>query len=1023
MKKILLLFIALLTLGLGSAQAQDNSVRTVTGTVVDEENVPLIGVSIFIEGTQTGVISDASGRFSIRVRPDQVLVFSYIGFNDLKERVGRRNTLNVTMYQKENELDQVVVIGYGKVKKSDLTGSATAVDMKNLKDIPITSVDHALQGRVAGADIMSTTGEPGATTSIRIRGTRSITATNEPLIVVDGVIDGINDLNDINSADIASVTVLKDASSTAIYGARGANGVIVITTKSGSSKKGHPDITFRADAGVSMLPSRIDIMNGTEFARFRDDLAHYISSDSWSVNDQSPLSSHPFPDPEKYGEGTDWVKEITRIAPYQNYNLSLSGQTDAGQYFASLGYNDNQGIIKNSGEQKWTMRLNLDRKLFDWMKVGVLMNYTWRNQKVNAAGITGTSWWSAAIFLNPLLSPTTDFNDLWYSGQKFNSPTILIENVDYYRHHQLMNDTAYLELTPLKGLVIKSQFTYKTYRRGTFYYRPGTLPAKKEGEGGDAERGEYNESTLSSDNTVSYTLESESGHHLNLLGGFVVTKNQSDNLYASGAGYTLDQLQWNNMQAIPDKQNLSVTTSNTLRIIESFLGRVDYNWKSRYYLTASFRYDGASNFASKKKWAFFPSAAFKWNIHNEPFMKGADRVNELALRLSAGRAGNNGISPYQSLARINSNASAYLFDSLQMGTYVDRLEASDLTWEITDTYNAALDMAFFDNRLNITAEAYYAKTKDLLLNVQVANQTGFSTNLANVGRTRNKGVELSIESYNILKPKFSWTTAFTISHNDQIVEDIGSEDFVDAYAPGAASGYRMYGYVKGYPLNALWGFQDAGVWHNQDEIDRNKITKAYASKYQSLGYSKYVDVNHDGVLNKDDLIYLGTADPLIYGGLQNTFNLYGFSLSLYFNYSLGGKIYHLAELYNGNGSQFTNQMRYMQNAWHPTRNPDSDIPRAGSYDQLPSTRILYDASYLRLKSASLGYTFDLRQATKGALRDLRLSVSGDNLYLWKYYAGFDPDVSTSSGGSTLRRIDNDAYPKARTVMFSLQLRY
>ena len=1014
-----------------SSFAQDNSPRSVTGTVLDEEKEPLMGVFVMIEGTKTGTATDAQGRYTIKARPDQVLTYQYIGYNDLKEKVGKRSVIDVTMFSNANELDQVVVIGYGAVKKTDLTGSATAVDMKNLRDIPIASVDHALQGRIAGADIMSTTGAPGATTSIRIRGTRSITATNEPLIVVDGVIDGINDLNDINSADIASITVLKDASSTAIYGARGANGVIVITTKTGSNKKGRPDITFRADAGFSMLPTKMDIMNGAEFARYRNDLATFLTSDNnadATVN--APMSSFPYKDPDKYGEGTDWMDVITRIAPYQNYSLSASGKTDAGQYFASLGFQDNEGIIKNSGERKYMMRLNIDRRLLKWLKVGVLFNYTLRNQRVNNATISGTSWWSAAIFLNPLLDSQADFNDLWYSGQKFNSPLTLINNVTNKYTHQLMNDTGYLEITPIKNLVIKSQFTYKTYQRHYYYYQPGYLPAKKVGEGGTAERNEYDNTTLSSENTINWSLNTDSGHSLNLLAGFTLSKTDANSFTANGKGYTLDQLKWNNMQGIPDKQNMTVTTSNTLRITESFLGRADYNWKSRYYATATFRYDGASNFAANKKWAFFPSAAFKWNIHNEPFMKNAKHVDELALRLSAGRAGNNGISPYQSLPRINTNANAYLFGdgkdggtTMNMGTYVDRLAAPDLTWEITDTYNAALDMAFFNKRLNITAEAYIAKTKDLLLNVQVANQSGFSSVMSNVGRTSNKGFEISVESYNILKPKFSWTTSFTLSHNKQMVEDIGSEDFVDAYAPDYATNYRMYGYVKGYPLNSLWGFQDAGVWHNQEELDRNAITHTYVSKYKSVGHSKYVDINNDGILDKNDLIYLGSADAFIYGGLQNTFNFYGFALSLYFNYSLGGKIYNIPELFNGNGSQFTNQMRYMQNAWHPIRNPESNIPRAGSYDQLPSTRIVYDASYLRLKSASLSYTFDLRKATSGILRDLRLSVSGDNLFLLKKYAGFDPDVSTSSDGSVLRRYDFNAYPKARIVMFSLQLRY
>ena len=312
--------------------------------------------------------------------------------------------------------------------------------------------------------------------------------------------------------------------------------------------------------------------------------------------------------------------------------------------------------------------------------------------------------------------------------------------------------------------------------------------------------------------------------------------------------------------------------------------------------------------------------------------------------------------------------------------------------------------------------------------MQVASQTGYTNYFANAGRTTNKGWELTFESRNVVRPKFQWSTSLTLSRNKQMVDDIASEDFVTAYSSPSSSGttYMMYGYRKGYTLNALWGFRYGGVWHNEAEVERNKITKAYASASGTTfkpGYARYQDINHDGVLNNDDLVYLGSADPDLYGGIQNTFNIHNFTLGVYFNYSIGGKIYNVAELWMGNGSPYTNQYRYMQNAWHPVRNPDSNIPMAGSYDALPSDRMVHDASYLRLKNISASYTFDLRKATKNRLKDIRISVSGENLYLWKKYNGFDPDVSTSSSNSALRRVDIGAYPKPRTIIFSLQIRY
>ncbi len=400
-------------------------------------------------------------------------------------------------------------------------------------------------------------------------------------------------------------------------------------------------------------------------------------------------------------------------------------------------------------------------------------------------------------------------------------------------------------------------------------------------------------------------------------------------------------------------------------------------------------------------------------------------IEELSLRLSAGRTGNDAIKPYRSIEAYTSTSGGYLLGGSQSTAfYPVRVASDNLTWETTDLYNAAIDASLFKKRLNITFEAYISKTRDLLLSVQKASQSGFTSHFENIGRTSNKGVELTVETRNIVKPKFSWSTSLTLSHNKQMVEDIGSEDFVSAMNSPGNSQYMMYGYVKGRPLNALWGFKYGGVWHNQEEIERNKVTNTYVSATTSLspGLPRYIDTNNDGSLDQKDLVYLGNADPTIYGGLQNTFNIGQLKVGVYFAYSLGGKIYNYSELYMA-GTYSSNQYRYMANSWHPVRNPDSDLPRAGAVQvHVPSDLQVHDASYLRLKNVSVGYTFDLRKRVKW-LRDITLSVSGENLYLWSKYNGFDPDVSTSSESSTLRRVDMGAYPRARTVIFSVQIRY
>lgn len=1033
MKQTIILLILLVSGALAATPAfaqKSETKHTVTGKVTDQNGEPLIGATVLVTGTTTGASTGATGEYSIQVPEGASLTFQYIGYDARTEKVGTRTRLDVKLEQSKQAIDEVVVIGYGSVKKTDLTGSVANVKMSDIRDIPVVSVDQALQGRIAGADIMSTTGEPGATTSIRIRGTRSISASNEPLIIVDGIIDAIHDLNDINSSDIESISVLKDASSTAIYGARGSNGVIVITTKKGRGVDGRPNITFKTDLGFSQLPRRLDIMDGEEFARYRNDYAYFTNADGYEdIKPETPISEYPYPNLGTYGKKTDWVDVITRTALYQNYDLSISGATQKSSYYASAGYNQTQGIIDNSGLKRYSVRFKVDHQFAKWIKAGLNLSYSYRDQDENLASIGGTSWWSSAIYLSPFLDPKSSMNDLWYSGQKFNNPRIMLDHCLKNARRISLTNNGFVEVTPVEGLKLRSQFTYYSYQRHGSYYEPGYLPAKKEGEGGYASRDEYDDTSFLNENTIYYERRPQSGHNFDVLAGYTAQVKYDNNLSITGRGYTLDELTWNNMAAVPDKQNTSISTNHTDWTKMSVLGRLNYNYKERYYVTFTARYDGASNFAANKKWGFFPSAAVRWNIANEKFMDRATWIDELALRASLGRTGNDAISAYRSLAAVGNSTSGYLFGGTQqLAVFPSRLASPDLTWETSDQYTVAADASLFGGRLNLTGEAYLIKTRDLLLTVQVASQTGYTSYFANAGSTTNKGWELSIESRNIVRPKFQWSTSFTISRNKQQVDDIASEDFVTAYSSPSVAGtsFMMYGYKKGYPLNALWGFRYGGVWHSDEEVNRNKVTKAYASASNGSykpGYARYQDINHDGVLNNDDLVYLGSADPDVYGGIQNTFNIHNFTLGVFFNYSIGGKIYNISEIWMGNGSPNTNQYRYMQNAWHPVRNPDSNIPMAGSNDAIPSDRMVHDASYLRLKNISASYTFDLRKATKNRLRDLRLSVSGENLYLWKKYNGFDPDVSSSSSNSTLRRVDIGAYPKPRTIIFSLQIRY
>lgn len=1000
--------------------ASAQTTKKLVGTVVDETDTPLVGATITTLDGRHGTVSDSNGRFSIVLDASDALIsVSYLGYVPQRIVIGKRSEIHVKLVpDANNTINEVVVIGYGSVKKSDLTGSVANVKMADIRDIPNTSVDQALQGRIAGVDIMSTSGEPGATTSIRVRGTRSISASNEPLIIVDGVIDAVSDLSDINSADIEQISVLKDASSTAIYGSRGANGVIIVTTRQGVTSK--PSVTAKAEFGVSSLARKLDLMNASEFMRYQNDRSFFSSQ-----NPENP----PAYDVSKYGKGTDWVDEITRTALYQNYNLSVSGKGQKSTYFASLGGNDAQGIVDGSGFQRITGRLNLSYNFTKWLNIAFKGSYTFRKENPNRAAIGGTRIWDGAIYLAPIIKPYDYVNPLYENGTHINTPRATI---DYNENIiESMTNTDVLEFTikPLQGLVIKSQNSYMVYQRHDYQFYPSYLPKKTEGEGAEAYRYEGDARRLTSENTIQYAKKFPSGHYFDILGGFSAFHEIANYSWLRAKGLLTDDLKWNQMGSIGSKENYTASTSDNKVVRESLFMRFNYNYKDRYYFTFTGRYDGSSNFAQNNKWGFFPSAAVKWNAKNEYFLKQVQWLDELALRLSVGRTGNDAIATYRSLDAYGSTSNGYLFNNKQQGTYYPvRVGNPDLSWEKTVLYNAAIDFSAFKNRLNITVEGYYSRTRDLLLTLQTIHTTGYQSRFTNLGQTSNRGIELSIESRNIVHPKFGWTTNFTLSHNKQMVDDIGHEKYVSCLQSGGNTPYMMYGYKVGYPLNSLWGFQYAGVWKTAEEFEKNRYTKSYVSSSSSTdakymrGYPKYVDQNNDGILSEEDLIYQGNSDPILYGGLQNTFNIGNLRIGFYFAYSLGGKIYNYSELAMAGGNA-TNQYRYMLDAWHPVRNPDSDLPRAGTDDRLvPSSLQIHDASYLRLKNATVSYTFDLRKKTR-LLRDLTLSLTGENLWLWTEYNGFDPDVSTESDGSTLRRVDMGAYPRSRMFVFSIQLRY
>ena len=1000
-----------------------------SGKVIDENGEPLIGAGVMLPGGTRGTVTDLDGKYTLQLKKgDAIIAVSFMGYTTQEIVIGDRKVIDVTLKpDMSNRLNETVVIGYGTTKKQDLTGSVATVKMGDIEHLPMTSIDQALQGRIAGVDIVGAAGEPGSTSSINIRGARSITASNEPLIVVDGVMDAVDDLSDINPSDIANISVLKDASSTAIYGSKGANGVIMITTRAGQTSR--PSVNLKMEVGVSQILRKLDIMNAEEFTRYRNSSSQI---DNLQLVDGQLITKPtwmPSYDAADYSSDTDWISGISRPAIYQNYYLSVSGKGKGSDYFGALAYTDNQGIIKGSGSQRYSGRLNLNKELAKWIHVGIRANFTYTKTDRNKAKFSGSSISNGAMYLAPTIGLLDSHNPYYENGALINTPYASIVNEEYYQTKSYHNYTGIVRIIPFKKLHIRSQNGLQMATTDIYHYWPSWMPKKKNQEGADAYRNNNEWMRLSTENTITYKDKFGKNHFFDVMAGFSAIRITSKTMAVQAKSMLNDEAKWDNFAAIGSKENYTVSSSVANMTKMSGFARMNYNYAGRYYLTATVRADGSSNFAANRKWGFFPSAAFKWNIRQEPFLKYVRWINQLDLRLSYGRTGNDDIPAYRSLQAYSTGFS-YVFDGLNGPIYTpSRLDNPNLTWETTDQFNAALEMGMFSGRLNVTLEGYMSKTKDLLLNVKTMNTTGFSSRLSNLGLTSNIGAELTIESRNIERSKFGWTTVFSIAHNTQMVEDIGNNNYVSTVTSAGNIKYMMYGYKAGYPLNALWGLEYGGVVKTLQDYEDNKVTKQYVyrdnhnSALSAIGHSRYVDQNHDGVLDNNDLVYLGNADPVISGGLQNNFYFGKFKLSFFFTYSYGGKMYNYSELYMA-GGKYANQYRYMLDSWHPTRNPNSDIPRAGdtSNVMLPSTFQVHDSSFIRLQDLSMSYTFDLRK-TK-IFKNLTLGLSGKNLYLWTKYNGFDPDVvANDEEGITLRRVDMNAYPTARKVVLSVNMKF
>lgn len=1018
----------------------------IQGRVLDEQGNPVEGVSIIArQGAREfgSAVTDKDGAFifgNLQKTGAYDLHFSHVSYGSYIEKgvtvKKGTTTLLIRLKAKDNKLSEVVVqVGYGSSKKHDLTGSVTSVPMGNLVNLPATRIDQMLQGRAAGVYIKSTNGAPGSPTTIRIRGTRSINATNEPIYVIDGIVDPTGSvINSLNPEDIEGIDILKDASTTAIYGSRASNGVVLITTKKG--KAGKDVVHFSTNQGISQLARSLDMMNAREFVNFENEARGSVLN-----NYAPPLYKNVDSVIKAIGgdKGNNWINDVTRNAPFSSYDMSISGGEggDHGySYYLSGNYLNQQGIILNTDFQRYQGRLNFVKKLSAQGEFGATLNVTHSNTDAASVNFgSNSNWLSSYVFLPPTMpvykpdGTYATFNPDWYlGGGNIDNPVAILNKETNVTPANNVLGNFYLQYEVMPGLKLKSTLGVNFINSRNSWYVPSDMPTKilNNQMTGNTSSYQSNSISLINENTADYA-KSFGAHHLDLLVGESYQTRETDALSGSGSGITNDITQWNNLGVI-DQSLRGIGSSYDKNTIISYLGRINYDYLKRYYLTFTGRRDGASNFAADKKWGFFPSGAVKWRVSNESFFKDSkvsNTLSELSARVSYGLSGNQGIGDYSSLPSLSSNSSAYLFGTGQtpvLGYTQGNIANNNLTWETTAQLDAGLDLEFFNGRINLTADYYRMNSKNLLVTVQIPSQTGYGSQLVNLGKSLTDGFDIALSGDVIRSRNFKWNVIVNLSTNNQKVTDIGPLTKV-LLDPGIGYGVTSSYMEKGVPLGANYGLDYAGVWKSQADITAElakpagKRTYVSASNQYLPGHPKYIDPNHDGVLNVNDYHYLAPANPTLYGGFGSTLTYKRVTLDFFFQFNTGNKMYNAMEFFAGTGTYLTNQFKYILNRWTPA-NPNSNIPAVESRDNIASTRLLHDASLLRMKSVMLSYNLK-GLAPKKIFKDMEIFVSGTNVFLLTKYNGFDPEVNSGGQSSTIVAVDNGNYPNSRTVTCGL----
>lgn len=1039
MKKRLLTLAVLFCFGCGFAMAQTVSGRVTSGT----DGSPLPGVSVLIKGTTSGTTTDADGRYSLNV-PDlqnSILTLSFIGFKPQEIQLNNRTTLDIVMVEDVTLFDEIVVIGYGTQKRSDLTGAVGSVGEERLRERPSTSLNQALSGKITGVQVNTNSGRPGGKANVRIRGFSSINSSNNPLYVVDGVQlpQGNQDqfsqsIDYINPNDIVSVEVLKDASSTAIYGARGANGVILITTKRGKAGEGR--VTYDVDFSVpTKAPNEREALNADEYMMVEDlAWANMAKFDpvGWNAGKWAYLNpALRRTDPRIFDANgdnlydTDWYEATTQQKLSQNHQLGFTGGNERTTYSLSLGYRDDQGLLKTSFLTRYSARFTIDDQIKKWLKVGGTLSYN--NQKENLVDVSDAVARQIVEdfpFLPPQYADGTYANnrDFPFAEGSFSSLNRLM-NRDYILNTQTTLASVYSNITLAKGLEMRTVLGANVITQENNEFSASTLSSSQIATASTSNK---RESFWSLENYLTYN---KTINEIHALTGLLGISWQETNFFLIDQGsrnFPSDFFHYNNIGAGSD--NRTVFSNASRHAMNSYFGRVNYSLKGKYLLTVTGRADGSSKFGENNKFSFFPSAALAWRMSDESFFPTGGLISNLKIRTSYGLTGNSEIPSYSSLSLLNSNYRTVWNGVAVGGTGLNRLGNPDLRWEKTAQTDIGVELGLFNNRITLEADYYYRLTTDMLLDAPVPQSSGYAVIRKNVGSMENKGVELALNTTNVQTNNVTWTTNFNISMNrNKILSLATASDIFNVGGPGITNPTSII--RVGEAAGAFWGLVRLGVW-GTDEADEAAQFVSYRNGLTMLpGDIKYLDVNGDKAITDADRMIIGNGSPDAWGAMTNTVNVKNFDFTLELQYSFGNDIMDMNLHASEDRQALANSYTSVLNAWTP-ENQNTMIAqirdtRAGYVTNVDSHWV-QDGSFIRGRNMLLGYTFNESVLNRLNLSRLRIYTSVQNFFLIvdDEVIG-DPEITPIRGGDGSNVFSQGMkwheYPKSKTFLLGLQI--